>query len=94
MVWPKDAGVLDMSTYRRFLRAYYIMFFWVLRLVGCLGFAVNLIIITFVLADVYGDGRKYGYSGLVFVVVSLVWFFVTLKVGSIGLVRLRQKSAS
>lgn len=83
-----------MSAYRRFLRAYYIMFFRALRLVGCLGIAVNFIILSFVLADIYGGGGKYGYSGLVFVVVSLVWFFVTLKIGSIGLVRLRQKSES
>lgn len=83
-----------MSAYRRFLRAYYIMFFWAMRSVGCLGIAVNLIILSFVIVDICGDGEKYGYSGLVFVAVSLAWFFATLKIGSIGLGRLRQNSES
>lgn len=55
---------------------------------------MNLIILSFVIVDIYGDGKKYGCSGLVFVAVSLAWFFATLKIGSIGLGRLRQNSES
>ncbi len=70
------------------------MFFWALRVVGFLGIAVNLTILYFVVVDIYDGGGKYGYSGLIFVAVSLVWFSATLKAGSIGLSRLRRKGES
>ncbi|HEL5400357.1 TPA: hypothetical protein UOJ25_000437 [Stenotrophomonas maltophilia] len=83
-----------MSKYNRFLRAYYIMFFWALRLVACLGAAVNSVILAFVLIDLADGGRDYGFAGLALVAFSLCIAFAMWKIGSAGLLRLRQAKAS
>lgn len=88
------AGVLEMNKYNRFLRAYYITFFWAIRLVACLAAAVNIVILAFVLIDLADGGRDYGFTGLAFVAFSLCIAFAMWKIGSVGLLRLRQAKAS
>jgi hypothetical protein len=83
-----------MGRYNRFLQAYYIMFFWALRLVACLGAAANSVILAFVLIDLADGGRDYGFAGLAFVAFSLCVAFAMWKIGSAGLLRLRQSNAS
>ena len=87
-------SIYEMSRYNRFLQAYYIMFFWALRLVACLGAAVNSVILAFVLIDLADGGRDYGFAGLAFVAFSLCMAFAMWKIGSAGLLRLRQANAS
>lgn len=82
-----------MRKYNRFFWAYYIMFFWALRLVACLGVAVNSVLLAFVLVDISDGGRDYGFAGLAFVALSLCTAFAMWKIGSVGLLRLRQRRA-
>lgn len=82
-----------MTGWKKFLQAYYTMFFWAMRMVACLIATANLVMLIFVVIDLSNQGGRYGFAGLAFVVISLAIAFVMWKVGSVGLLRLRRAKA-
>lgn len=82
-----------MNGWKKFLRAYYTMFFWAMRVVAGLIAAANLAMFVFVIIDLANKGGRYGFAGVVFIVISLALALAMWKVGSVGLLRLRRAKA-